>query len=87
MDFLYKRHEEYFLNHQGLSLTLNSSVLRYLPLPALLSSIFMFYTSFWLIAFSGAPGTAGLELLMNMFGGLGAGSLSVPNQQIGRAHV
>ncbi|XP_022727357.1 ubiquitin domain-containing protein DSK2a-like isoform X2 [Durio zibethinus] len=25
-------------------------------------------------------GTAGLELLMNMFGGLGAGSLSVPNQ-------
>ncbi|XVE67306.1 hypothetical protein DITRI_Ditri08aG0150100 [Diplodiscus trichospermus] len=27
-----------------------------------------------------ASGTAGLELLMNMFGGLGAGSLSVPNQ-------
>ncbi|XP_022762949.1 ubiquitin domain-containing protein DSK2b-like isoform X2 [Durio zibethinus] len=31
-------------------------------------------------ATTGAPGTAGLELLMNMFGGLGAGSLSVPNQ-------
>ncbi|XP_017971366.1 PREDICTED: ubiquitin domain-containing protein DSK2b isoform X3 [Theobroma cacao] len=28
----------------------------------------------------GAPNTASLELLMNMFGGLGAGSLSVPNQ-------
>ncbi|KAK6253961.1 hypothetical protein QUC31_015681 [Theobroma cacao] len=48
--------------------------------PALLSSIFLFYTSFCLIAFSGAPNTASLELLMNMFGGLGAGSLSVPNQ-------
>ena len=43
----------------------------------------MFYTSFCLIAFSGAPGTTGLELLMNMFGGLGAGSLSVPNQPDG----
>ncbi|KAK8567889.1 hypothetical protein V6N13_105836 [Hibiscus sabdariffa] len=31
-------------------------------------------------ATTGAPGTAGLESLMNMFGGLGAGSLSVPNQ-------
>nr|KJB32741.1 hypothetical protein B456_005G258800 [Gossypium raimondii] len=28
----------------------------------------------------GAPGTPSLDLLMNMFGGLGAGSLSVPNQ-------
>ncbi|PPD98416.1 hypothetical protein GOBAR_DD04544 [Gossypium barbadense] len=31
-------------------------------------------------ATTGAPGAAGLESLMNMFGGLGAGSLSVPNQ-------
>ncbi|XP_022748549.1 ubiquitin domain-containing protein DSK2b-like [Durio zibethinus] len=31
-------------------------------------------------ATTGAPGTAGLELLMNMFGGLGAGSVGVPNQ-------
>ncbi|XWS67623.1 hypothetical protein CRYUN_Cryun04dG0021700 [Craigia yunnanensis] len=31
-------------------------------------------------ATTGAPGTTGLELLMNMFGGLGASSLSVPNQ-------
>ncbi|XWS40283.1 hypothetical protein CRYUN_Cryun18bG0127500 [Craigia yunnanensis] len=31
-------------------------------------------------ATTGAPGTANLELLMNMFGGLGAGSPSVPNQ-------
>ncbi|PPS16409.1 hypothetical protein GOBAR_AA04230 [Gossypium barbadense] len=29
---------------------------------------------------TGAPGTPSLDLLMNMFGGLGAGSLSVPNQ-------
>ncbi|TYH85677.1 hypothetical protein ES332_D02G285600v1 [Gossypium tomentosum] len=28
----------------------------------------------------GAPGTPSLDLLVNMFGGLGAGSLSVPNQ-------
>ncbi|KAK8488033.1 hypothetical protein V6N11_021087 [Hibiscus sabdariffa] len=31
-------------------------------------------------ATAGAVPTAGLDLLMNMFGGLGAGSLSVPNQ-------
>ncbi|KAK8629803.1 hypothetical protein V6N13_078631 [Hibiscus sabdariffa] len=31
-------------------------------------------------ATAGAAPTAGLDLLMNMFGGLGAGSLSVPNQ-------
>ncbi|KAG4209578.1 hypothetical protein ERO13_A03G209500v2 [Gossypium hirsutum] len=29
---------------------------------------------------TGAPGTPSLDLLMNMFGGLSAGSLSVPNQ-------
>ncbi|OMO92019.1 hypothetical protein COLO4_17934 [Corchorus olitorius] len=29
---------------------------------------------------TGAPNAANLDLLMNMFGGLGAGSLSVPNQ-------
>ncbi|GLT63211.1 hypothetical protein SLA2020_357900 [Shorea laevis] len=31
-------------------------------------------------ATTGIPNNAGLEMLMNMFGGLGAGSLSVPNQ-------
>ncbi|KDP43753.1 hypothetical protein JCGZ_22380 [Jatropha curcas] len=29
---------------------------------------------------TGAPNTMGLEMLMNMFGGLGAGSLAVPNR-------
>lgn len=31
----------------------------------------------------GAANNAGLEMLMNMFGGLGAGSLGVPNRSDG----
>lgn len=31
----------------------------------------------------GAANNAGLEMLMNMFGGLGAGSLAVPNRSDG----
>lgn len=37
---------------------------------------------FFLIA--GAPNNMGLELLMNMFGGLGAGGLSIPNTSDGK---
>lgn len=32
---------------------------------------------------TGTPNNTGLEMLMNMFGGLGAGSLLVPNQPDG----
>jgi ubiquilin len=32
-----------------------------------------------LSSITGTPNNAALELMMNMFGGLGAGSLSVPN--------
>lgn len=36
-----------------------------------------------MIIFLGTGNTAGLDLLMNMFGGLGAGSFSVPQQPDG----
>lgn len=35
---------------------------------------------------TGTPNNTGLEMLMNMFGGLGAGSLSAPNQPDGYFH-
>lgn len=39
---------------------------------------------FMFLLITGAPNNMGLELLMNMFGGLGAGGLSIPNTSDGK---
>ena len=43
----------------------------------------MFYNGLFVNVFTGSLNNVGLEMLMNMFGGLGAGSLAVPNRSNG----
>lgn len=55
---------------------------KYLLLPFPLK-LFIFYNGLFVNVFTVSLNNVGLEMLMNMFGGLGAGSLAVPNRSNG----
>lgn len=49
--------------------------------------LFIFYNGLFVNVFTASLNNVGLEMMMNMFGGLGAGSLAVPNRSNGNCSL